>query len=131
MKKDGIVNQELLTVMGSLGHTDRIVVCDEGLPIDGHVKRIDLSITKGNVRLMDVLRPLLNELVVEKVILAQEIVARSPAMYQDIVSLTQGIPVELVSHEEFKKLTRDTKAIIRTGECTPYANIILQSGVNF
>jgi D-ribose pyranase len=70
MKKDGIVNQELLNVMGSLGHTDRIVVCDEGLPIDKNVKRIDLSITKGVVKFMDVLRPLLNELVVEKIILA-------------------------------------------------------------
>jgi D-ribose pyranase len=52
-------------------------------------------------------------------------------MYQEILALTKGIPVELVSHEEFKKLTKDTKAIIRTGECTPYTNIILQSGVNF
>ena len=131
MKKDGIVNHDLLNVMGSLGHTDRIVVCDEGLPIDKNVKRIDLSITKGVVKFMDVLKPLLNELVVEKIILAQEIVTKSPAMYQEILVLTKGIPVELVSHEDFKKLTKGTKAIIRTGECTPYCNIILQSGVNF
>ena len=131
MKKGGIVNQDLLNVMGSLGHTDRIVVCDEGLPIDKNVKRIDLSITKGVVKFMDVLKPLLDELVVEKIILAQEIVTKSPAMYQEILALTKGIPVEPVSHEEFKKLTKDTKAIIRTGECTPYTNIILQSGVNF
>ena len=80
---------------------------------------------------MDVLKPLLNELVVEKIFLAQEIVTKSPAMYHEIAALTKGIPLELVSHEDFKKLTKDTKAIIRTGECTPYANIILQSGVNF
>lgn len=131
MKKDGILNQDLLNIMGSLGHTDRIVVCDVGLPIDKNVERIDLSITKGVVKFMDVLKPLLNELVVEKIILAQEIVTKSPAMYQEIVALTKDIPLELVSHEEFKKLTKDTKAIIRTGECTPYTNIILQSGVNF
>jgi len=131
MKKDGILNQDLLNIMGSLGHTDRIVVCDEGLPIDKNVERIDLSVTKGVVKFMDVLKPLLNELVVEKIILAQEIVTKSPAMYQEIVALTKDIPLELVSHEEFKKLTKDTKAIIRTGECTPYTNIILQSGVNF
>ena len=131
MKKNGILNQELLNVMGSLGHTDRIVICDVGLPIDNSVKRIDLSVTKGIVKFMDVLKPLLSELAVEKIILAREIVKKSPAMHQDIVELTKGIPLELVSHEEFKKLTKDTKAIIRTGECTPYANIILQSGVNF
>ena len=131
MKKEGIVNQDLLNVMGSLGHTDRIVICDVGLPIDKHVERIDLSVTKGVVKFMDVLKPLLNELVVEKIILAREIVTKSPAMHREIVALTKGIPLELVSHEEFKKMTKDTKAIIRTGECTPYANIILQSGVNF
>ena len=131
MKKEGILNQDLLTVIGSLGHTDRIVVCDVGLPIDKNVERIDLSVTKGIVKFMDVLKPLLRELVVEKIILAREIVTKSPLMHQEIVALTKGIPLELVSHEEFKKLTRDTKAIIRTGECTPYTNIILQSGVNF
>ena len=131
MKKTGILNQDLLNVMGSLGHTDRIVVCDAGLPIDKNAERIDLAVTKGIVKFMDVLRPLLNELVVEKIILAREIVTKSPAMHREIVALTKGIPLELVSHEEFKKLTRDAKAIIRTGECTPYANVILQSGVNF
>ena len=131
MKKDGILNQNLLNIIGSLGHTDRIVVCDIGLPIDKKVERIDLSITKGVVKFMDVLKPLLNELVVEKIFLAQEIVTKSPAMYHEITALTKGIPLELVSHEDFKKLTKDTKAIIRTGECTPYTNIILQSGVNF
>ena len=131
MKKDGILNESLLRVMGSLGHTDRIVVCDVGLPIDKNVERIDLSVTKGVVKFMDVLAPLLDELVVEKIILAEEIVTKSPAMYREIAALTKGIPIELVSHEEFKKLTKATKAIIRTGECTPYTNIILQSGVNF
>ena len=131
MKKDGILNQELLRMMGSLGHTDRIVVCDAGLPIDKNLERIDLSVTKGIVKFMDVLTPLLNELVVEKIILAEEIVIKSPAMYQEIAVLVKGIPIEFVSHEEFKKLTKPTKAIVRTGECTPYTNIILQSGVNF
>jgi D-ribose pyranase len=131
MKKDGILNADLLRVLGSLGHTDRIVICDAGLPIDRNVERIDLAVTKGVVKFMDVLAPLLKELVVEKIILAEEIAAKSPAMYRDITALTKGIPTELVSHEEFKKLTKGTKAIIRTGECTPYTNIILQSGVNF
>jgi len=131
MKKDGILNEDLLRVMGSLGHTDRIVVCDVGLPIDKNVEKIDLAVTKGVVKFMDVLVPLLNELVVEKIVLAEEIVTKSSSMYKEITALTKGIPIELVSHEEFKKLTKATKAIVRTGECTPYTNIILQSGVNF
>ena len=31
----------------------------------------------------------------------------------------------------FKVLTKDSKAVVRTGEYSPYANIILKSGVVF
>jgi D-ribose pyranase len=131
MKRHGILNRELLNLIGSLGHTDRIVICDAGLPIDKGVERIDLAVTKGVVKFMDVLKPVLEEAVFEQVILAHEITLKSPAMYQQIAEATQGMPMEFVSHDEFKKLTKSAKAIIRTGECTPYTNVILQSGVNF
>ncbi len=36
---------------------------------------------------------------------------------------------EYVSHEQFKEHTKKAKAIIRTGEATPYANVILHAGV--
>ena len=39
--------------------------------------------------------------------------------------------IEFVSHSELKKMTEDCKAVIRTGETTPYSNIILQSGCIF
>jgi len=39
--------------------------------------------------------------------------------------------VELVSHEELKRLSQKAAAVVRTGEFTPYANVILYSGVVF
>jgi D-ribose pyranase len=131
MKKTGILNQNILTLIGSLGHTDRFTVCDAGLPIDRKTERIDLAVTKGSIPFLDVLKPLLDEIVVEKIILAHEIKDKSPVMYREIVRLAGSIPIEEVSHEDFKKLSYQTKAVIRTGECTPYTNVILQSGVNF
>jgi D-ribose pyranase len=131
MKRDGILNEDILRVIGSLGHTDRIVVCDAGLPIDLCVEKIDLAVVKGIVRFEDVLVPLLQEAVFEKAILAKEIMGKSPAMYRSIQGWLGSIPIAKVRHEDFKKLCQSVKAVIRTGECTPYANIILQSGVNF
>ena len=43
----------------------------------------------------------------------------------------KGIRVKLKPMNQFKQLTKHAKVIIRTGEATPYANIILQSGVIF
>ncbi|MGA2143035.1 MAG: RbsD/FucU domain-containing protein, partial [Brevinematales bacterium] len=77
MKKNGILNSGILKLIGTLGHTDRFTVCDAGLPIDKNVERIDLAVTKGTVKLMDVLKPLLEEIVVEKIIIAGEIIIKS------------------------------------------------------
>jgi D-ribose pyranase len=131
MRKTGILNQGILSAIGSLGHTDHIVVCDAGLPIPLGVERIDLSIVRNMPRFLDVLKPVLAEIVVEKIILAEEIQRASPDLAAQILDLAGPIPVEFVSHEQFKRLTRDAKAIIRTGEHTPFANAILQSGVDF
>ena len=131
MRKTGILNQEILKATGSLGHTDHMVVCDAGLPIPLGVERIDLTVLRGMPRFLEVLKPLLAEIVVEKIILAKEIEKASPEMLAQIRALAGVIPIEFVSHEQFKRLTRDAKAIVRTGEFTPYTNIILQSGVDF
>jgi D-ribose pyranase len=131
MKREGIFNEPILKAMGSMGHTDKLVLCDAELPIPKGVKKIDLAVIKGVVGFLEVLAPLLKELVVEKIIIASEIQTKSPDMYCKIMDLAKGIPIEQVSHEEFKVMTVTTKAIIRTGECTPFANVILQMGVNF
>jgi D-ribose pyranase len=131
MRRDGILNQPILAATGSLGHTDRIVVCDAGLPIDPAVPRIDLAVVKGLPGLIEVLTPLMAEIVVEKIVLAKEIRTANPAMLEKIRGLAGAIPIEFTDHEHFKQLTHAAKAIIRTGEATPYSNVILQSGVNF
>jgi D-ribose pyranase len=129
MRRSGILNQRILNATGALGHTDHIVIADAGLPIDLGVERIDLTVVKGMPKLLDVLAPVMAEVIVEKMILAKEIVAASPVMYESIRQLAGSIPIELVSHEEFKALSRKAKAIVRTGEFTAFSNVILQSGV--
>ncbi len=56
---------------------------------------------------------------------------RSPHLRQALEPLFAGIPVDEVSHEQFKQLCKSARAVVRTGECTPYANVILESGVIF
>ena len=70
---------------------------------------------------------------VEKIVLAEEIKEKNPAVLSEIQAYFAGaeVEVEFVSHVELKARTRDCKAVIRTGETTPYANIILQSGCIF
>lgn len=129
MKKQGILNRELAGIFAKLGHTDKIVIADCGLPIPKDVPCIDLSYKLGEPSFLVILETVLEDLVVEKGIVAEEIESNNPVIYKKIISNLTDI--EMVSHEQFKQLTADAKVIIRTGETTPYANVILQSGVIF
>lgn len=42
-----------------------------------------------------------------------------------------GEKLIIISHEDLKAMSKNARAIIRTGEYKPYANIILESGVEF
>jgi D-ribose pyranase len=131
MKKQGILHPELSEVIASLGHTDTLVVADAGLPVPPGVRRIDLAVAGGVPPFMDVLKAILGDMQVEKAIIASEMESRSKTLRADLLSALGETPVEEVSHEELKQLTRGARAVVRTGEFTPYANVILSSGVVF
>ena len=131
MKKSTLVNSEISYEISKMGHTDSIVVCDSGLPIPSGVKRIDLALKKGLPTFLDTLDTILEELEVEEVVIAKEIIEASNDLYKEIEKRFANITITTVSHEDFKMLTKESKAIVRTGEFTPYANIILKSGVVF
>ncbi len=131
MTRDGILNAELCRAIAACGHTDQFVIADCGLPIPEGVELIDLSLVRGVPRFTQALEAVNRELVVESYILAEETESVSPALHQEIRTLMGDLPCKTVSHEKLKQLTRNAKVIIRTGETTPYANIILVCGVNF
>jgi len=129
MLKIGILNPQIANLFASTGHMDYIVVSDAGLPMPLGVERIDLAWKPNEPKYLDVLEETLKHIVVEKVILAEELKTVSPDMHKKILQLLPGnIPIEYVPHVQFKEKTKSARAIIRTGEFTPYPNIILIAG---
>jgi D-ribose pyranase len=117
-------------VIASLGHGDMLVLGDAGLPIPDGPRRIDLAVARGVPQLTDVLQAVLSEMQVESIVVADEALGdakKLPGWYPQSL----GIAPQTVSHEEFKRRSAKARAIVRTGECTPYANIILIAGVKF
>ena len=139
MKKGTVLNAEISSVISRLGHTDSLVVCDAGLPVPKSTARIDMALTQGVPSFMQVLEVVTTEMQVEAAILASEIEQQNPQLHETLLNHIeqlqqhQGntIEVRYVSHEQFKKHTADSQAVIRSGECSPYANIILCAGVTF
>lgn len=131
MYKTGTLNSEISKVLSDLGHTDTIVIADCGLPVPKGIQKIDLAVRQGLPSFIDVVDEVARHMVIEHVTLAEEIKDSNPAVLKEVDSLVKDIPNDFVTHEQFKRLTENSKVIIRTGEATPYANIILRSGVNF
>ncbi len=133
MKKAGILNSDISRVLSYLGHTDTICIGDCGLPIPDEVERIDLALCFGEPTFMRTLEIVAGDMKIEKIVLAAEIKEQNKEVLSQIETLFAGqdIEIEFVPHTELKAQTKDCKAVIRTGETTPYANVILQAGCIF
>lgn len=132
MKKGGILNPALAKLLTETGHTDYIVVTDAGLPIPENVNtRIDFALKPGVPGFLELLDTVLDELVVEKIIMAEEIKTASPQMHEQISKRFHNVPVEYVPHVQFKEKTKQARGLVRSGEFTSYANVILVAGVAY
>ncbi|MGR5140395.1 D-ribose pyranase [Photobacterium sp. DNB23_23_1] len=139
MKKSALINSELSYLVATLGHTDEVTVCDAGLPVPDETQRIDLALIPGVPTFIQTVKALLGEMQIEGVVMAEEFKQASPDHHDTLIALLneeeamcgKTINITYVPHEAFKVHTQSSKAVIRTGECTPYANVIFQSGVVF
>ncbi|MFN2744513.1 MULTISPECIES: D-ribose pyranase [Bacillus] len=131
MKKHGILNSHIAKVLADIGHTDTIVIADAGLPVPSGVPKIDLALELGTPGFQEVTRLIASEMVVEKVTAAKEIETANPEQAEFLKTFFSEQPIEHVPHEALKKAAEKAKAVIRTGEATPYANCILHAGVIF
>jgi len=136
VKKIGTLNTHLSQAISRMGHGDSLVICDSGLPIPRSAEVVDLALTKNIPRFVDTLRVILEELKVERVEIASQLQKENPGVYASLITELRkaGITkVRKVSHAQFKRHSANgsNPTFVRTGEATPYANIILFSGVTF
>lgn len=134
MKKTPLLNVALSRLIASLGHGDMVVIGDAGLPVPPGVELIDLALTHGVPDFVCTLKVVLSEMQVESHALAKEIFDKQPTALATLDELNEEGALgrrDLLSHEQFKVLSRQARAVVRTGECQPYCNIVLVAGVTF
>jgi D-ribose pyranase len=133
MKKSGILHSDLARIVAGMGHGDKLVICDCGYPIPHGKPVADLVLTVGIPGMMQTLNVVLQELHIEGVVVTEEMGRRSPHILQQIRTAVGTVPVTMIPHEQFKQLTRteSNMSFVRTGEATPFSNVILVAGVVF
>lgn len=131
MKKSKVINSNISRVISEMGHFDTLSIGDAGMPVPMATEKIDLAVENGIPSFMDVLNNVLEELEVQRVFLAEEIKELNPNVLKLIEERLPNTPIEYIPHNQMKEDLNKCHAFIRTGEMSPYANIILESGVVF
>ena len=132
MKKTGVLHADLSRTIASMGHGDLLVIGDAGLPVPPGVPVIDLALREGVPGFLETVETVLLELHVERAIIDAEMATISPGMSAAFqAAWPTEVPLERVPHAELQATVRGAKAVVRTGEFTPYSNIVLVAGVVF
>jgi D-ribose pyranase len=129
LRQPNILNPRLLSVLAGAGHTDLIVIADAGLPVQPGVEIVDLSLVAGVPSFLQVFDAIRATFVFERSFLARE--SNDQLLMKELRPRLDGVLMEEISHDELKQRVGAARAVIRTGECTPYANIGLIAGVTF
>src|SRR5699024_12636431 len=112
MKKTGILHPGLNKLISETGHLDEIVITDAGVPLPEEVNtRIDLALKEGTVPFLEVLNTVIDELFVEKVIMAEEIKTDSPKLHKQLLIIFKDVNIEYISHIAFKESTTQSSDI--------------------
>ena len=130
MKRSGLLHAELAGHLARLGHTDLVVVADRGLPLPPGVPVVDLALVPGVVDLRTVLDAVLDEIVVQAHTIAAQAAGGPFPAWLDERADALGERHE-VDHEQLKVMLPGIRLAVRTGEETPYANVVLECGVPF
>lgn len=133
MQRQGILNSHIAKILADLGHTDTICIADCGLPVPEGVLKIDLALTFGVPSFQQVLDIVSKHMKVEAIHIAAEMQEHNPSLYQCMETIYPKNAFQWIetNHETFKEATKQCKCIIRTGEATPYANVILRADCIF
>lgn len=131
MKDRGLLHPQLLRAIAELGHGDLLGIGDAGLPLPPAVERVDLAVVRGVPAFLDVARAVLAEVRAERLVFAEESRGACPDLVDAVAAVAPDATIEWVTHEELKHRSHSARAMVRTGEFTPYANVLVVSGVDF
>lgn len=127
MKKNGLLNAELMGELTKLGHQDKFVICDIGFPIPKGAKVVDVSLVEGLPSFLQVLKAVLNEVIVEDYVIFDFMKDYNVEYYDFLRETLVNQTSSQVPMEEFVRQSENAKLFIRTGEPKPASNILLTS----
>jgi len=128
MLRGGILNPHINFLLSRVRHTNTLVIADRGFPFWPQIETVDISLVDDVPRVVDVLRAVRANFVIGRIFLAQEFqAANARERSEEFMETLDGIPVSVEPHIELKRRVPAAIGLIRTGDTTQYANLVLES----
>jgi len=131
MLKSGILNPHLLDLLARVRHTNTLVISDRGFPFWPEIETVDISLIDDIPTVLNVLEALIPTFQIGRIWQAEEFALKNPkksvARFEKSISAIPGLELTKLPHVDFKKLVPGAIGLIRTGDTTQYANLILES----
>lgn len=128
MLRTGILNPQLNSLLSRVRHTNTLVIADRGFPFWPQIETVDISLVDDIPTVLEVLRAVRANFTAGRVFMAEEFErSNTPATCSQFVQALDGIALSKEPHVEFKKRVPYAIGLIRTGDTTQYANLILES----
>lgn len=128
MLKTGILNPAINSLLARVRHTNTVVIADRGFPFFPAVETVDISLVDGIPRVLDVLRAIRGNFSIGRIYVAQEFrTSNNEAAYAALVESCGGVKLAEESHVDLKQRVPRAIGLIRTGDTTPYSNLIVES----
>ena len=128
MLKTGILNPQLLDLLARFRHTNTLVIADRGFPFWPQVETVDISLVDDVPTVLQVLQAVRTQSVIGKAWMAKEFLRENDRRMQSrFVTALKGASVKFEPHVDLKKRVPNAIGLIRTGDTTQYANVILES----
>jgi len=129
MLKTSILNPAINSLLSRIRHTNTLVIADRGFPFWPQIETIDISLVDDIPRVLDVVRAIRANFAAGQVFMAEEFVAANGSGVRlEFEQALPGVPLIFEPHVQFKKRVPQAVGLIRTGDTTPYANMIVESG---
>ena len=128
MLKTGILNPHVLHLLARFRHTNTLVIADRGFPFWPQIQTVDISLVDGVPTVLQVLQAVRGHCVVGNAWMANEFIGANDRRTRSrFVTALKGTSLSFEPHVDFKKRVPNGIGLIRTGDTTPYANVILES----
>ena len=129
MIKTGILNPHVLSLLARVRHTNTIVIADRGFPFWPQIETVDLSLVDDVPTVLQLIAAVRANHNFTQAYMAREFQKNNFKTVQEkFAKALRRVQTKFEPHVQFKKRVPHAVGLVRTGDTTPFANVILVSG---